>query len=78
MLLYIYIYGGNQKLRCTAHNSDRLFCRHASPEKSKGGRRKKENANEARDKIKYNESHSTITDRSFFQRISRAICNFSS
>lgn len=37
-----HYYRGNQKLRYTVHNGDRLFCRHASLERSKEGARGKE------------------------------------
>lgn len=65
---------GTQKQHYIAHNGNRLFCRHASRDQTKA--RKRENADGTVDKMKCNGSHSTATDRSFFQRISRVARNF--
>lgn len=74
------IISGDQKQRYTAHNGDRLFCRHASLERSKeaGRAEKGERWWGDGDKMKCNGSHSTATDRSSFQRISRTTRNFGS
>lgn len=47
-----------------------------SGDQKKLGARKRENADGDGDKMKCNGSHSTATDRSFFQRISRTARNF--
>lgn len=54
------------------YSADMLYWK----DQTMAGARKRESADGAEDKMKCNGSHSTATDRSFSQRISRVARNF--